>query len=365
MIKIDFFMEKWQNFSVKNTEDKIIMPEKIITSNFPEYLYLNNEHYSVEAIITSNDNFTMTKIYEFYLRNFLNENEKVNFFCCTSRIFEDDYNGYQLFYSIKWLILRYINFNFENLMQLRKIGRENCLSDDNFSIYKGSPCDFDEAKDKVLQVLNSLDLFDTIDIKNIFMACMLDYNTLLKTIAYYTKTKVLQDLNKTKVLQDLNNGLFKINSEELKKILDVSKPVQIFLRKGESYKAFRLIESFLKSSSNNIKMIDNYLDSSILEIFYEMSEDITIKVITKKIKNDFKTAVQKYNLDRNNLEIKKSDIFHDRFIIIDDTKGVHLGPSAKDAGKKVGMINQINDVNEIIQKFNDAWDNSSTPIDLN
>ena len=45
----------------------------------------------------------------------------------------------------------------------------------------------------------------------------------------------------------------------------------------------------------------------------------------------------------HNLSIIYSNIFHDRFIIIDNKKLYHIGSSINSIGKKIFMINLISD----------------------
>ena len=67
----------------------------------------------------------------------------------------------------------------------------------------------------------------------------------------------------------------------------------------------------------------------------------TNKQITVYTKNMNNTLINKYHSQYNNLTIKVSDKFHDRFIIIDDTILYHCGASFKDLGKKCFAINRI------------------------
>ena len=65
-----------------------------------------------------------------------------------------------------------------------------------------------------------------------------------------------------------------------------------------------------------------------------------------------KLDINKFNKQYPNLTIKYSNIFHDRFIIIDNTL-YHLGASLKDLGKKCFAINKMEDkeyLNKIIEK---------------
>ena len=59
-----------------------------------------------------------------------------------------------------------------------------------------------------------------------------------------------------------------------------------------------------------------------------------------------------YNIEFN---CKKSNVFHDRFIVVDKKIAYTIGSSLKDAGKKCFAIIQIKDsavINNLIQKVN-------------
>ncbi len=48
-----------------------------------------------------------------------------------------------------------------------------------------------------------------------------------------------------------------------------------------------------------------------------------------------------FNVQYPTLEVKRSTAFHDRFLILDEKEGYHIGASIKDAGKKCFAINRI------------------------
>ena len=70
-----------------------------------------------------------------------------------------------------------------------------------------------------------------------------------------------------------------------------------------------------------------------------------MKNINKKIliisKNIDDILISKYKEQYNNIEFRKLDIFHDRFIIIDRKNLYNLGSSLKDLGKKCFAINDM------------------------
>ena len=53
--------------------------------------------------------------------------------------------------------------------------------------------------------------------------------------------------------------------------------------------------------------------------------------------------IRTFNSQYPNLTVKHMTAFHDRFLILDDTVGYHVGASLKDAGEKCFGISQIQD----------------------
>ena len=106
---------------------------------------------------------------------------------------------------------------------------------------------------------------------------------------------------------------------------------------GEIYDSYSLIIDLISDAKNMIIIIDNYIDKSILDMLVYKKDNVKVELITS---SHYLTK-----LDIN--------IFHDRFIIIDNTL-YHLGASLKDLGKKCFGINKIEDkeyLNKIIEKI--------------
>ena len=121
---------------------------------------------------------------------------------------------------------------------------------------------------------------------------------------------------------------------------------------GEIYDAYSLIIDLIKEASNKIIIIDNYLDKSILDMLTYKKESVIVELITSSHYLT-KLDIEKFN-SQYNLKIKYTNIFHDRFIIIDDNL-YHVGASLKDLGKKCFGINKIEDkeyLNSILVKLN-------------
>ncbi len=57
--------------------------------------------------------------------------------------------------------------------------------------------------------------------------------------------------------------------------------------------------------------------------------------------------ISNFNKQYPSLDIKYTNSFHDRFLIIDNSSAYHIGASIKDAGKKCFGINLIEDIDTI------------------
>ena len=102
---------------------------------------------------------------------------------------------------------------------------------------------------------------------------------------------------------------------------------------GQVFDAYVFIAKLIKSSKISIKLIDNYIDESVLTLFSK-NQNIQVTLYTSNISKQLKLDLEKYNTQYVPIEVKKLDISHDRFLIIDDTTIYHIGASLKDLGKK-------------------------------
>ena len=65
--------------------------------------------------------------------------------------------------------------------------------------------------------------------------------------------------------------------------------------------------------------------------------------------------ISNFNSQYPTLTVKKTQVFHDRFIILDGQTAYHIGASIKDAGKKCFGISLLTDpkmVSELLNRLN-------------
>ncbi|MCR5214152.1 MAG: ORF6N domain-containing protein [Eubacterium sp.] len=112
---------------------------------------------------------------------------------------------------------------------------------------------------------------------------------------------------------------------------------------GQIYDAFSLIVSIIQKAQREIVLIDSYVDIDTLNILSKKNTGVDVKIITYSNARLSNTDITNFNAQYPNLIVKRSQVFHDRFIILDSSTVYHIGASIKDAGKKCFGISMIQD----------------------
>ena len=113
---------------------------------------------------------------------------------------------------------------------------------------------------------------------------------------------------------------------------------------GQIFDAYIFVSDIIKSAKKSIKLIDNYIDESIFLLFTKKDEKVETIIYTKNISKELELDLKKHNSQYPKIELKKFDLSHDRFLIIDNIKVYHFGASLKDLGKKWFAVSKM-DIN--------------------
>ena len=116
---------------------------------------------------------------------------------------------------------------------------------------------------------------------------------------------------------------------------------------GQVYDAFSLMTELVQKAEKSITLIDGYVDVSTLNIIAKKTTDVKVEIYTLPSAKLSKQDISLFNMQYPNLVAKHTTVFHDRFLVIDEMQGYHLGASIKDAGKKCFGINKIEDIQTI------------------
>lgn len=113
---------------------------------------------------------------------------------------------------------------------------------------------------------------------------------------------------------------------------------------GQIYDAFSLLVKLVSGAEKSIILIDNYVNVGTLNILAKKKANVSVCVYTMRQTKLTAGDVKNFNKQYPSLEVKYTDAFHDRFLIVDDGCSYHIGASLKDAGKKCFAINRLEDV---------------------
>ena len=160
-------------------------------------------------------------------------------------------------------------------------------------------------------------------------------------------------INTSLIEQKYFNELTIKNTEDIKLLqesfdkLNIKETNNHIFYEGQIYDAYSLLIDILSKAKKEIIIIDNYAGKKLFDIIRNIN--VKVKIYTENIDN---TSKEKYEKQYSNIEIITTNIFHDRFIIIDNKILYHSGASFKDLGKKCFAITKMED-NSILKELLD------------
>ena len=120
---------------------------------------------------------------------------------------------------------------------------------------------------------------------------------------------------------------------------------------GQVYDAYSFVSDLIKTAKDEIILIDNYIDDSILTMFSKIP-NIKVSIFTNSISKQLKLDFEKYSKQYDNISLNTFKDSHDRFLILDKKEVYHIGASLKDLSKKWFAFSKIDiSANDVISKL--------------
>ena len=104
----------------------------------------------------------------------------------------------------------------------------------------------------------------------------------------------------------------------------------------------------VRKAESKLVLVDNYVDVDTLNILAKKKAGIEVVIYTARGNKLTETDIKNINKQYPTVEVRNTGMFHERFLIIDNTYAYHIGASIKDAGKKCFGVSLIED-NRIIR----------------
>ena len=153
-----------------------------------------------------------------------------------------------------------------------------------------------------------------------------------------------------------------INDQLLSKEKSISS--EFFIDGNKPFTANKIISDVIVRANVVLKVIDNYMDQSTLNYFYQINSRVEIQILMKELKPTkdscigvIKKFVKEWGGEK--FFVKKTKHYHDRFLLVDDSEVWFCGPSLNYAGSKAMCLveikeQQVKDL--IIKSFNEQWE---------
>ena len=110
---------------------------------------------------------------------------------------------------------------------------------------------------------------------------------------------------------------------------------------GQIFDAWQFASDLIKSATESVDLIDNYVDESVLTLLSKRNSGVAATIYTATVSKQFRLDLKKFNDQYPAIEVKVFNRSHDRFLIIDQTIVYHIGASMKDLGKKWFAFSKI------------------------
>jgi hypothetical protein len=139
---------------------------------------------------------------------------------------------------------------------------------------------------------------------------------------------------------------------------------EMFFPKGSQWDAFVIIRDIFDQAKTTLRLVDAYCDKKVFDYLSARSDrHLTVQILCWKnapaVKNEAAAFVKQY--PKWAIEVRQTNDFHDRFIIIDLTTCVHIGASINGAGNTAFMISKIEDQvnrNALLDVVERAWNSA-------
>lgn len=144
---------------------------------------------------------------------------------------------------------------------------------------------------------------------------------------------------------ELENDVKQIKEEiaEIKEKTFIEPIKQRLFYDGQYFDAYDFICSLIAEANQKVILIDPYFDEAGLHYLNKKSNNVEVSICASSRSNLSKNDVKQFEKQYGKINIITKDVFHDRYLILDDSICYSLGTSLNHMGKRVFSINLIED----------------------
>ncbi len=134
---------------------------------------------------------------------------------------------------------------------------------------------------------------------------------------------------------------------------------RLFLNAGEVFAGNRAARAIFTAARKSLDIIDTYFGATVFDMLEVSAPTVRIRLISNQADNPTKLAYKQFIQQFNNrtefrLCDRNTDRLHDRFIVLDGAKALHLGASIKDLGRSDSLIDSAQ-LDPHKKRFEELW----------
>ena len=138
-----------------------------------------------------------------------------------------------------------------------------------------------------------------------------------------------------------------------------SQAPRLFLKAGEVFAGNRAARAVFAAAKQSLEIIDTYFGPQVFDMLEISPASVRIRLISNSADGPTKLAFRPFNQQFNTraefrLCDRKTDRLHDRFIIVDGLRALHLGGSIKDLGTSDSLIDSA-ELDPHKKRFAELW----------
>ena len=118
-------------------------------------------------------------------------------------------------------------------------------------------------------------------------------------------------------------------------------PKQRIFFGGQVHDAFEFLTTLIHRAKRDITLIDGYVNDITLNLLAKKADGVSVTIWTHPNTKLSERDIAVFNKQHPTLRMHGTTIFHDRFLIIDESEGYLIGASLKDAGRRCFAITRI------------------------
>ena len=146
-----------------------------------------------------------------------------------------------------------------------------------------------------------------------------------------------------------------LTEHQIKELVQTALPPKAGLFfNGETFDAYVFAADLIRKAHQDIKLVDNYIDESVLMLLGKRQVGVKATIYTERITPQLRSDLEKYNSQYPPVFITTITKVHDRFLILDNSQLYHFGASFKDLGKRIFVVTRIEEpmvVTTLLQLF--------------